>query len=135
MEYRIFKVFMWVSSCLFGAFVGKYFVHGFLLNGILRLNLFKDDKGSWSIMLFSITTMLYCFSLIFNHIAKLDSELKPFQITNQMNIRYKTFMNGVGLVSFFSHLLFSLMITDTILQVSEILLCNLTLTFNNLKIC
>ena len=116
-EYLIFKVFTWVSGALFGLVVGKVFVHGFLLNGIFQMKLFRRNQGSWVVMFLTMIMMLYCFSLIFNHITKLDPELTRFYITNQMGIKYKTFMNGVGLTSFFSHVLFSLMVTDAIFQV------------------
>lgn len=118
-EYWILKVSMWVFACLFGGLIGKYFVHQFILQRILKLQLLKRNRGSWTIMLFTTMFMLYCFSLLFNYIGKLDNELKPFQITREMGIRYKTFMNGVGLVSFFTHLIFSMMVTDTILQVNN----------------
>uniref|UniRef100_A0A7M5UJW0 Transmembrane protein n=2 Tax=Clytia hemisphaerica TaxID=252671 RepID=A0A7M5UJW0_9CNID len=116
-EYFIFKAFTWVSGALFGLVVGKVFVHGFLLNGIFQLKLFRRNQGSWVVMFLTMVIMLYCFSIIFNHITKLDpDELAKFYITNQMGIKYKTFMNGVGLTSFFAHVLFSLMVTDAIFQ-------------------
>ena len=120
-EYLVLKVVIWLCGALFGLFVGKVIIHRMFLNGVFKLRLFRKNQGSWVVMFLTMIIMLYCFSLLFNHVTELDSELKDYYITNQMEIKYITFMKGVGLSSFFSHFLFVLMVTDTILQVIDLL--------------
>jgi len=74
------------------------------------------------IMSLMMLVMLYCFSLIFNHIVELNPELIEYYITNEMDIKYKTFMKGVGLASTFVRFIFLFMVIDTILQVMNIFL-------------
>ena len=118
-EYIICRVVTWVSGASFGILVGKYVIHRLILNRLLSLKLFRRDQGSWMVVSLTGLVMLYCFSLIFNHIVELDPKLAEYRITNEMEINWKTFMKSVGLTSSFAHLIFMFMVVDTILQVQQ----------------
>lgn len=115
-EYATLKIFMWLCAICSAIFFGKYIIHQFLLNGICRTKFFRKDQGSWIIMFIMFILSLYIWTLVFNEIVKEVPELKDFKITNEMQIKFQTFMKGVAISSFVTHFVMVLMITDVILQ-------------------
>jgi len=59
---------------------------------------------------------LYSWSIAYNRILDDLPELYQYKITNRMDIKFKTFLKGVAVMSFVTHFILTIMVTDTILQ-------------------
>ena len=111
---------MWVCATVTAIIVGKLIIYELLFNAIFKIKLFSKGQGLWICLFLTLIVSLYIWSLIYNEIIVEIPELHSYKITNEMNITFKTFMKGVATISFLTHFILTLMITDTVMQVKQI---------------
>lgn len=111
---------MWICALVTAIIVGKLIIYELLFNAIFKIKLFSKGQGLWICLFLTFTVSLYVWSLIYNEIILEIPELHSYKITNEMNITFKTFMKGVATMSFLTHFILTLMITDTVMQVKQI---------------
>lgn len=71
-----FKVFSLVLWMILGGLIGKYVIHDVLLRDWLKLGLFKEDMGSWTMMLFTCCFTIFLGSFVYNAIVSNHFHLK-----------------------------------------------------------
>ena len=108
---------MWICALVTAIIVGKLIIYELLFNAIFKIKLFSKGQGLWICLFLTLIVSLYAWSLIYNEIILEIPELHSYKITNEMNITFKTFMKGVATMSFLTHFILTLMITDTVMQV------------------
>ena len=113
---------MWICALVTAIIVGKLIIYELLFNAIFKIKLFSKGQGLWICLFLTFIVSLYVWSLIYNEIILEIPELHSYKITNEMNITFKTFMKGVATMSFLTHFILTLMITDTVMQVKQIYL-------------
>ena len=111
---------MWICALVTAIIVGKLIIYELLFNAIFKIKLFIKGQGLWICLFLTLIVSLYVWSLIYNEIILEIPELHSYKITNEMNITFKTFMKGVATMSFLTHFILTLMITDTVMQVKQI---------------
>ena len=111
---------MWICALVTAIIVGKLIIYELLFNAIFKIKLFSKGQGLWICLFLTFIVSLYVWSLIYNEILLEIPELHSYKITNEMNITFKTFIKGVATMSFLTHFILTLMITDTVMQVKQI---------------
>ena len=111
---------MWICALVTAIIVGKLIIYELLFNAIFKIKLFSKSQGLWICLFLTLIVSLYVWSLIYNEIILEIPELHSYKITNEMNITFKTFIKGVATMSFLTHFILTLMITDTVMQVKQI---------------
>ena len=111
---------MWICALVTAIIVGKLIIYELLFNAIFKIKLFSKGQGLWICLFLTFIVSLYVWSLIYNEIILEIPELHSYKITNEMNITFKTFIKGVATMSFLTHFILTLMITDTVMQVKQI---------------
>ena len=111
---------MWICALVTAIIVGKLIIYELLFNAIFKIKLFSKGQGLWICLFLTLIVSLYVWSLIYNEIILEIPELHSYKITNEMNITFKTFIKGVATMSFLTHFILTLMITDTVMQVKQI---------------
>ncbi|KAH9374364.1 hypothetical protein HPB48_013406 [Haemaphysalis longicornis] len=64
--WRAAKTLLWLLALLWGLVCGKLFIHHFLLRNLLRLKMFREEQGTWMIMLLTALLFVYALSLVYN---------------------------------------------------------------------
>ena len=111
---------MWICALVTAIIVGKLIIYELLFNAIFKIKLFSKGQGLWICLFLTFIVSLYVWSLIYNEIILEIPELHSYKITNEINITFKTFIKGVATMSFLTHFILTLMITDTVMQVKQI---------------
>ena len=111
---------MWICALVTAIIVGKLIIYELLFNAIFKIKLFSKSQGLWICLFLTLIVSLYVWSLIYNEIILEIPELHSYKITNEINITFKTFIKGVATMSFLTHFILTLMITDTVMQVKQI---------------
>ena len=111
---------MWICALVTAIIVGKLIIYELLFHAIFKIKLFSKGQGLWICLFLTFIVSLYVWSLIYNEIILEIPELHSYKITNEMNITFKTFIKGVATMSFLTHFILTLMITDTVMQVKQI---------------
>ncbi|XP_022248149.1 transmembrane protein 117-like, partial [Limulus polyphemus] len=111
------KVALWLFAIVIGLEVGKHFIHNCFLRNILRLKMFREERGTWMIMFLTVVIFIYIFSLVYNaFLLSSYHDPEPYRITGKMGITNMSFMkvaaSGTWLGDFFT----AWMVTDMMLQ-------------------
>lgn len=92
-EWQLFKGGLGFIAVVFGLICGKYFFHHFLLRRMLRLKMFRDESGTWMIMLISMVIICFCFSKVYNIILRMfHPDPTLYLINSRTGISYASFM-------------------------------------------
>ncbi|KPM11147.1 THEM117 domain containing protein, partial [Sarcoptes scabiei] len=111
------KISMNIIAIIIGLIFGKYFLHNIVLRRVLRLKMFRDESGTWMIMLLSMLLSLFLISHLYNTLLLM---LNPFDrnllITSNMGISYASFMKIAACGTWCGDFFTAWMITDMMLQ-------------------
>lgn len=110
------KVFLWLIAIILALFVGKFVVHGWLLNKKMKISMFARDQGSWMIMFLCSLISLMIFSMIYNAFLSLDSRWDDHKITGYLGTKNHVFMRVAGVATWFGDFITAWMVTDMMLQ-------------------
>lgn len=113
----IVKVGLWLTAIFVGLIVGKYFVHHVLLRRILRLKMFRDEEGTWMIMLLSVFISCYIFSIVYNCLL-ISFHYSPngLVINTRMGVSNANFMKAAACGTWLGDFFTAWMVTDMMLQ-------------------
>lgn len=80
-------------AIIFGLIAGKYFCHHFVLRRLFRLKMFRDESGTWMIMLITTVLIAYCFSKLYNFSLKMfHPDPGLYLINSRIGISFASFM-------------------------------------------
>lgn len=115
--WRCAKTLLWLLALLWGLVCGKYFIHHFLLRNLLRLKMFREEQGTWMIMLLTGLLFVYMLSLLYNTLL-LSAHPRPhaFRINAQMGVTNASFMKVAACGTWLGDFLTAWMVTDMMLQ-------------------
>lgn len=92
-EWAMFKGALGLIAIVLGLVLGKYLIHHVLLRQILRLKMFRDESGTWMIMLITSFISCYMFSIVYNiFLQTLHDNPWPYLINSRMGLKYIAFM-------------------------------------------
>lgn len=115
--WRCLKVLLWLVALFWGLVCGKYFIHHFLLRNLCRLKMFREEQGTWMIMLLTMLIFVYMFSLVYNtFLMSAHPEPEPFRINALMGITNANFMKFAACGTWLGDFLTAWMVTDMMLQ-------------------
>ncbi|KAH9420693.1 hypothetical protein DERP_001124 [Dermatophagoides pteronyssinus] len=116
-EWRFIKASMSISAIILGLFIGKFFLHHIVLRRILRLKMFREESGTWMIMLISSVLSCYFASQIYNALLLMfHPAFHSYLITSKMGITYALFMKIAACGTWCGDFFTAWMITDMMLQ-------------------
>lgn len=110
----LFRVFLIVTFGVFGAYVGRQWIHHRFLRDRLKLTMFADCKGTWFIMANTVVISLLASCFVYN-LAASSSE----QIGGAMGIQLRSFAKISQCCSVSADLIALTMILDSVLQDEE----------------
>lgn len=115
--WRAAKTLLWLLALLWGLVCGKLFIHHFLLRNLLRLKMFREEQGTWMIMLLTALLFVYALSLVYNTLL-LSGHPRPeaFRINAQMGVTNASFMKVAACGTWLGDFLTAWMVTDMMLQ-------------------
>nr|XP_046914791.1 uncharacterized protein LOC124495451 [Dermatophagoides farinae] len=116
-EWQFIKASMSLSAIILGLFIGKFFLHHIVLRRILRLKMFREESGTWMIMLISSVISCYFVSQIYNTLLLMfHPSYHGYLITSKMGITYSLFMKIAACGTWCGDFFTAWMITDMMLQ-------------------
>lgn len=118
-RWALFKLSLALASIICGLFFGKYVLHHIILRQWCRLKMFRNESGTWMIMLLSTFFSSYLFSILYNMIVLLFRDsmaADQWMITSQMGITYACFMKVAACGTWLGDFATAWMITDMMLQ-------------------
>ncbi|XP_049268716.1 transmembrane protein 117 isoform X1 [Rhipicephalus sanguineus] len=115
--WRCAKVLLWLLALFCGLVCGKYFIHHFLLRNLFRLKMFREEQGTWMIMLLTVLVFVYMLSLVYNALL-LSGHPRPdqFRINALMGVTNASFMKVAACGTWLGDFLTAWMVTDMMLQ-------------------
>lgn len=115
--WRCAKVLLWLVALFCGLVCGKYFIHHFLLRNLFRLKMFREEQGTWMIMLLTVLVFVYMLSLVYNALL-LSAHPHPdaFRINALMGVTNASFMKVAACGTWLGDFLTAWMVTDMMLQ-------------------
>ncbi|KAL3190123.1 hypothetical protein MRX96_020440 [Rhipicephalus microplus] len=115
--WRCAKVLLWLLALFCGLVCGKYFIHHFLLRNLFRLKMFREEQGTWMIMLLTALVFVYMLSLVYNALL-LSGHPRPdqFRINALMGVTNASFMKVAACGTWLGDFLTAWMVTDMMLQ-------------------
>ncbi|KAK8771224.1 hypothetical protein V5799_025532 [Amblyomma americanum] len=115
--WRCAKVLLWLLALFCGLVCGKYFIHRFLLRNLFRLKMFREEQGTWMIMLLTVLVFVYMLSLVYNALL-LSAHPHPdaFRINALMGVTNASFMKVAACGTWLGDFLTAWMVTDMMLQ-------------------
>lgn len=117
MQWKFFKATLSLMAIIIGLILGKYFLHHIILRRIFRLKMFRDESGTWMIMLISTFISCYIACQVYNSfLIMFHSNPKPFIITSKMGMTYSSFMKLAACGTWCGDFFTAWMITDMMLQ-------------------
>lgn len=116
------KVFMYLFAICLGMFVGKFFVHKFLLCRVLKLRIFSEEgQGSWMVIFLTVLMFLFIISFIYNEFLLLGgAHFAPYVTTHNLGIQNQTFMKMAAIGTWLGDFITAWMVTDMMLQVRSL---------------
>lgn len=122
MGFVALKVFMYLFAAGLGIFVGKYFIHKFLLCRVLKLRMFTEEgQGSWMVMFLTVLMFLFIVSFIYNEFLLLGvAHFAPYVCSNNLGIENQTFMKMAAIGTWLGDFITAWMVTDMMLQVKTL---------------
>ncbi|CAN7999094.1 unnamed protein product, partial [Ixodes hexagonus] len=115
--WRCLKVLLWLVALFWGLVCGKYIIHHFLLRNLCRLKMFREEQGTWMIMLLTMVIFVYMFSLVYNFfLMSAYPEPELFRINALMGITNANFMKFAACGTWLGDFLTAWMVTDMMLQ-------------------
>lgn len=115
--WKVIKVICWLTALVVGMVTGKYLVHHILLRRILRLKMFRDEEGTWMIMILVTFICTYLFSLGYNLLLlSAHPTPKPYLITTLMGVTNSSFMKAAACGTWLGDFFTAWMVTDMMLQ-------------------
>ena len=113
------KIFMYLFAIGLGMFVGKFFIHKFLLCRVLKLRIFSEEgQGSWMVMFLTVLIFLFIISFIYNEFLLLGgAHFAPYVTSHNLGIQNQTFMKMAAIGTWLGDFITAWMVTDMMLQV------------------
>ena len=113
------KIFMYLFAIGLGMFVGKFFIHKFLLCRVLKLRMFSEEgQGSWMVMFLTVLIFLFIISFIYNEFLLLGgAHFAPYVTSHNLGIQNQTFMKMAAIGTWLGDFITAWMVTDMMLQV------------------
>ena len=116
--WSVLKVFLMLCGIAVGMIIGKFIVHKRFLRKTLKLQMFRDDQGSWMIMFLTTIISLFIFSFIFNGFLSIGSDLGRYKLSSFFGVSNANFMKLAALGTWTGDFVTAWMVTDMMLQVS-----------------
>ncbi|XP_077373471.1 transmembrane protein 117 isoform X2 [Festucalex cinctus] len=114
--WSVLKVACWLLGICAGLLAGKFVFHQQLFGRYLRLQVFREDHGSWMTMFFSTILFLFIFSHIYNLILLMVGSMQSHMVTDHMGIRNESFMKIAAVGTWMGDFVTAWMVTDMMLQ-------------------
>ena len=116
-HWQAVKVSLWVIAMFIGLLVGKYVVHHILLRRVLRLKMFRDEEGTWMIMIISMFLSCYVFSVVYNYLLiSAHPMASRYVINTRMGVSNANFMKAAACGTWLGDFFTAWMVTDMMLQ-------------------
>lgn len=92
-HWQLIKSSLCILAIILGLVVGKYFCHHFILRKLFRLKMFRDESGSWMIMLITTVLIGYFVSKLYNITLKMfHHDPGLYLVNSRIGISFASFM-------------------------------------------